>query len=68
MFPSHSFKFAAALQRASLGNRPILIRIDSNTGHGGSGGTAPVAKAIEEWADRIGFAAHYSGMKLPAQQ
>ena len=41
------------------GSGPILIRIESNAGHGGSTGTSPVSKVIEEWADKIGFAAHF---------
>jgi prolyl oligopeptidase len=62
VFPAHSFKYAAAMQaatRTTPEERPILIRIDSNAGHGGSSGTAPVSKAIDEWADRMGFAAHF---------
>lgn len=35
MFPAHSFKFAAALQNADPHGKPILIRIDLRTGHGG---------------------------------
>jgi prolyl oligopeptidase len=62
VFPAHSFKYAAALQaavRTTPYEKPILIRIDSNAGHGGSSGTAPVSKTIDEWADRMGFAAHF---------
>jgi prolyl oligopeptidase len=62
VFPAHSFKYAAAMQaaiRTTPYERPILIRIDSNAGHGGSSGTAPVSKTIDEWADRMGFAAHF---------
>src|SRR6185295_12066830 len=33
--PAHSFKFAAALQRANAGPNPTLIRIDTRAGHGG---------------------------------
>ena len=64
VFPAHSFKYAAALQYEAAnvpGSGPILIRIESNAGHGGSTGTSPVSKVIEEWADKIGFAAHYAG-------
>ncbi|MHA2279233.1 MAG: prolyl oligopeptidase family serine peptidase, partial [Candidatus Kariarchaeaceae archaeon] len=32
--PMHSKKFAAALQYAQSGNNPILLRIESKTGHG----------------------------------
>jgi prolyl oligopeptidase len=62
VFPAHSFKYAAALQHAAArvaGSGPVLIRIESNAGHGGSTGTSPVSKVIDEWADKIGFAAHY---------
>jgi prolyl oligopeptidase len=62
VFPAHSFKYAAQMQyavRAVPGAGPVLIRIESNAGHGGSSGTSPVSKVIEEWADKIGFAAHF---------
>ncbi|HMD59950.1 MAG TPA: prolyl oligopeptidase family serine peptidase [Opitutaceae bacterium] len=71
VYPAHSFKYAAEMQRAVAGvpgAGPVLIRIDSNTGHGGSTGSTPVSKAIDEWADRIGFAAHHlpaGAMDLP---
>src|SRR5690606_17566838 len=32
--PAHSFKYAAALQAADLGERPRLLRVESRTGHG----------------------------------
>ncbi|HBI32383.1 MAG TPA: hypothetical protein DDY45_10115, partial [Verrucomicrobiales bacterium] len=32
--PSHSYKFAAALQSAQNGPAPTLIRIESKAGHG----------------------------------
>ncbi|MGA7726321.1 MAG: prolyl oligopeptidase family serine peptidase [Opitutaceae bacterium] len=62
VFPAHSYKYAAALQDEASrvpGSGPILIRIERNAGHGGSTGTSPVSKVIEEWADKIAFAAHY---------
>jgi len=65
VFPAHSFKYAATMQYEASkvpGSGPILIRIESNAGHGGSSGTSPVSKTIDEWADKMGFAAHY----LPA--
>lgn len=59
VFPAHSFKYAATLQAAVAGSdRPALIRIESNAGHGGSSGTTPVSKTINEWTDMIGFALH----------
>lgn len=32
--PAHSFKFAARLQEAHVGNNPVLIRIETKAGHG----------------------------------
>jgi prolyl oligopeptidase len=50
--PAHSFKFAAALQRANGGPHPTLIRIETRAGHGSG---KPVSKKIEEAADMLGF-------------
>jgi len=50
--PSHSFKFAAALQAAHTGDNPVLIRIETRAGHGGG---KPTAKLIEEIADSWAF-------------
>jgi prolyl oligopeptidase len=49
--PAHSFKYTATLQAKSGGDNPILIRIDTNAGHGGSN----LSKAIEETADVDAF-------------
>ncbi|MDB6131135.1 MAG: prolyl oligopeptidase [Verrucomicrobiales bacterium] len=51
--PAHSFKFAAALQKANSGANPMLIRIDTDAGHGGG---KPTGKRIDEAADRLAFA------------
>jgi prolyl oligopeptidase len=60
VFPAHSYKYAAAMQAAvARFGGPVLIRIETNAGHGGSSGTTPVTKTIDEWADRMGFAAHF---------
>ena len=50
--PGHSFKFAAALQAAQAGDAPILIRIDTDAGHGLG---KPVHKLIDERADVLAF-------------
>jgi prolyl oligopeptidase len=50
--PMHSFKFAAALQRAQGGDAPILLRIEERAGHGAG---TPVTKMIELAADRWAF-------------
>jgi prolyl oligopeptidase len=52
VFPAHSFKFAAALQHAQGGAAPTLIRIETKAGHGAG---KPIAKLIEEAADRWAF-------------
>jgi prolyl oligopeptidase len=50
--PGHSFKFAAALQAAQAGDGPILIRIDTDAGHGVG---KPVSKQLDERADVLTF-------------
>jgi prolyl oligopeptidase len=50
--PGHSYKFAAALQHAHAGKAPVMIRIDTKSGHGAG---KPTTKQIEEWADLWGF-------------
>jgi prolyl oligopeptidase len=57
--PAHSFKFAAALQNAHVGDNPVLIRIETKAGHGGG---KPTAKIIEEIADQFGFLVKVLGM------
>lgn len=50
--PAHSFKFAAALQKAQAGDAPTLIRIETSAGHGAG---KPTKKLIDEAADVYGF-------------
>lgn len=50
--PAHSFKFAAELQSKQTGNNPVLIRIETDAGHGAG---TPVSKTIEQYADIYGF-------------
>jgi prolyl oligopeptidase len=50
--PGHSFKFAAALQAAQGGAAPILIRVETSTGHGAG---KPTTKLIAESADMLAF-------------
>lgn len=52
--PSHSFKFAAALQAAQTGPAPSLIRIESKAGHGAG---TPTSKRIEALVDKYSFLA-----------
>lgn len=59
--PGHSFKYAAALQAASIGDRPHLIRIETRAGHGSG---KPTDKVIEEYADSYAFLARWTGLKI----
>ncbi len=60
--PSHSFKFAAALQAVQGGPAPVLIRIETKAGHGAG---KPMTKVIEEAADRWAFLAQVMGIRYP---
>ena len=61
--PAHSFKFAAELQDKQAGKNPVLIRIETNAGHGAG---TPVAKTIEQYSDIFGFTLYNMGFdKLP---
>jgi prolyl oligopeptidase len=50
--PGHSLKFGATLQAAQRGDAPILLRIDTDAGHGVG---KPVDKLIAERADVLTF-------------
>jgi prolyl oligopeptidase len=56
--PSHSFKFAAALQAAQGCAKPVLIRVEAQ----GSHGYRPTDKRIAEAADQWAFAAVQMGI------
>jgi prolyl oligopeptidase len=60
--PGHSFKFAAALQRAQSCPRPVLIRISTRAGHGGG---KPTAKRIAELTDEWAFLVKNLGVEVP---
>jgi prolyl oligopeptidase len=49
--PAHSFKYAATMQEKAAGENPILIRIETRSGHGSSSTT----KYIENTADAFSF-------------
>jgi prolyl oligopeptidase len=59
VFPAHSFKFAAALQHAQSCANPILLRVETKTGHGAG---KPTAKLIDEVADRYAFLVNVLGV------
>ncbi len=49
--PAHSFKFAATLQEMHAGPNPVLIRIETKSGHG----AVSTAKRLDENADLYSF-------------
>jgi len=57
--PAHSFKFAATLQEMHAGDNPVLIRIETDAGHGAG---TPISKTIEQLADRYAFAWYNMGV------
>ncbi|MDG1917023.1 MAG: prolyl oligopeptidase family serine peptidase [Flavobacteriales bacterium] len=57
--PAHSFKFIAELQDKHQGHNPVLIRIETNSGHGAG---TPISKQIEETADIIAFTLYNMGV------
>ncbi len=59
--PAHSFKFASRLQEYHSGNNPVLIRIETNAGHGAG---KPTSKQIDETADIWSFVMYNLGMSF----
>jgi prolyl oligopeptidase len=60
--PWHSYKFAAALQRAQACSRPVLLRVETRAGHGAG---KPVWMQIEDFADQWAFVAAALQMSAP---
>ena len=58
--PAHSFKYAAALQKAHTGDNPVLIRVDVDAGHGAG---KPTAKTLDEYADIMSFMMYNMGVE-----
>ena len=56
--PAHSFKYAATLQEKQRGDTPVLIRIETKSGHGASN----TAKQIEGTADQYAFVMYHLGV------
>jgi prolyl oligopeptidase len=52
VFPAHSFKFAAAMQHADPNGEPILLRVETQAGHGDA---TPTAKQIDAVVDTQAF-------------
>jgi prolyl oligopeptidase len=56
--PAHSFKYAATLQELASGARPVLIRIETRSGHGPSN----LTKQLETTADVYAFMLYNLGV------
>jgi prolyl oligopeptidase len=59
--PAHSFKFTAELQDKHEGKNPVMIRIETNAGHGAG---TPVTKSIDQYADIFGFTLYNMGYRV----
>jgi prolyl oligopeptidase len=58
--PLHSYKFAAALQHAQAGPAPILLKVETESGHGGG---STLAQKIEQSTDWLGFLGETLGLE-----
>jgi len=56
--PMHGRKMAAAVQHATSGTRPVLVRTEGDVGHG----ARSLDKSVEEAADTLSFFAHWTGL------
>ena len=60
--PGHSFKYTAAIQEAQAGEAPVLIRIETRSGHGSGASTDMV---INSYSDQWAFLVDNLNMQLP---
>ncbi|MET9069110.1 prolyl oligopeptidase family serine peptidase [Streptosporangium sandarakinum] len=58
--PLHAWKTCAALQHAQAGDRPILLRNETEVGHG----ARAVSRTVELAADQLTFLAHHTGLTV----
>ena len=58
--PAHSFKYIATLQEKHAGPNPVLIRIETRSGHGSSS----TSKMIDELTDEYAFMLYNLGVKF----
>jgi prolyl oligopeptidase len=58
--PAHSFKFASELQEKQTGENPVLIRIETDAGHGAG---KPTSKIIAEQVDIFAFTLYNMGFE-----
>ena len=59
--PMHGRKMAAAVQHATSGSRPILLRTEGDVGHG----ARSLDKSVIETADTLSFFARHTGLQKP---
>ena len=58
--PMHALKMVARLQAASASDAPIVLRYDTEAGHGGG---KPLSKVVDEWVDIWSFAFDQLGIE-----
>ena len=58
--PAHSFKFGSALQAAQSCDNPILMAIETKSGHGAG---KPTSKIIQEQTDKWAFLLYNMGLR-----
>jgi len=58
---AHAYKFTAALQAASEGKNPVLLRVETKAGHGAG---KPISKYLEGQADTFAFLFRVFDMKV----
>lgn len=56
--PMHGRKMCAAVQHATTGTRPILLRAEGDVGHG----ARSLNRAVDETADTLSFLARWTGL------
>lgn len=61
--PTHSFKYAARLQAMAHPSRPVLLKVDKDSGHGAGNARS---KTAESATDRLTFAARHLGLTIGA--
>ncbi|MBA2769105.1 MAG: S9 family peptidase, partial [Sporichthyaceae bacterium] len=58
--PMHARKMCAALQHATVGERPVLLRRERDVGHG----ARALSRTVALTADTLLFAARWTGLDL----
>jgi prolyl oligopeptidase len=59
--PMHARKMAARLQAASSSGKPVLLRLESQAGHGAG---KPLAKVLDELTDTWTFVFSQVGVEV----